>query len=190
MYYVHLTKALKILGAFVLITLGLEIFSATLSYGGNNNLWIFHIHSYLEVLCFAGIFYLIFEKSPLRHVCLVVIALFFAFGISYVLYHQSFYQFNSMERGVEGILMLLLCILFFGRLLLKLDVPNLLAYPYFWFATGLMIYFSGTLFLFLYASKYLAMGDITYWLIHSLLNILLNIIFAITIWKGKKWTSS
>lgn len=95
-----------------------------------------------------------------------------------------------MERGVEGILMLLLCILFFGRLLLKLDVPNLLAYPYFWFATGLMIYFSGTLFLFLYASKYLAMGDITYWLIHSLLNILLNIIFAITIWKGKKWTSS
>jgi len=114
---------------------------------------------------------------------------FVSFAIIHPWINNSFQEFNSLERGISGLAILIFCVIFFGKLIIRLEIERLMDYPYFLMASGLLFYFSGTLFSFLYANEYLNTTDQTNWLIHSLLNILLNLIFAITLWKGRKWTS-
>lgn len=184
-----LPKALRWLSAFIFITFALEVTTVVLSQNSINNLILFHLHTVVEVVMLSLLFQFLLKGAWLKTITWVFIIAFVLFAIIYPWYYDRFGEFNSLQRGVQGIAMIILCIVFLLQLISRLDVERLSDYPYFWLFSGLMIYFSGTFFLFLYSNKYFKLGNMDYWFIHSLLNIFLNFIFAITLWKGRKWTS-
>lgn len=51
---------------------------------------------------------------------------------------------------VNRIAFIFFCFMFFYQLLEKLNIKNLLYYPYFWIFSGILIYSCGTLFMYLY----------------------------------------
>ena len=184
-----LPKTLKLLGVFIFFTLGLEAISIVFSKCDINNLIFFHVHTIVETLFLIHIFMTLIGNKWVYRFGYIFLIGFVSFAIIHPWINNSFQEFNSLERGISGLAILIFCVIFFGKLIIRLEIERLMDYPYFLMASGLLFYFSGTLFSFLYANEYLNTTDQTNWLIHSLLNILLNLIFAITLWKGRKWTS-
>jgi len=189
-YWVNiLPKALKVLSAFIFIILILELLCVYLSSLRINNLFLFHANSFLEFVFYPLILSFILKNKIFQYTIIISITSFLIFAIFNIYLWEPLTAFNTNTRAVEGILMIAFCIYFYFDLFLKTEVVKLSTYPYFWLVSGLLIYFSGTLFLYLYANQIVKSTNITYWIIHSILNIFLNIMFSISIWLGsKKWT--
>jgi hypothetical protein len=82
--------------------------------------------------------------------------------------------------SVEAILIIVYCIFFLYE---QIKNPNSF-YIYrskkFWITIGLLLYFSSTLFLFIYAANLTKQEYLAYWAINDIFNILKNILFSIS----------
>jgi len=162
----------------------LTTFVATL---GVHNVFLFHLYTPIE-FAFVVFIFVYFFKGKLTSLGYFGIILFFLFCIVNVIFFESLNDFNSIPRGFEGLIVICLSIYFFFRLFIADEFIHLMKYPYFWLFSGWLLYFSGTFFLFIYSSKN-AMGiNFTYLIIHSVLNIFLNIVYAYSLWLGNKKT--
>ena len=71
---------------------------------------------------------------------------------------------------------------------INLKEDSLLKYPPFYFISGLLFYFSGTLFLFLFGNLILKEGSEAFldsWMLNLFFNIVFKILLFIGIWKGQ-----
>ena len=70
----------------------------------------------------------------------------------------------------------------------KSEVPTLLNLPLFYFVSGLIIYNSGTLFLFLMLEEIenFEWNFYEYWVVNLVLVLLFRILLLVAIWKGRK----
>lgn len=94
---------------------------------------------------------------------------------------------NSFSKVTSSIYFLVLSILFFYVLLKDLPTQSILQLPMFWINSGVMIYFSGSLTLFIlsdYLVNTLHNDLMLYWTFHNFLGIIKNILFIIGIWMG------
>jgi hypothetical protein len=69
----------------------------------------------------------------------------------------------------------------------NLQVDTIQSVPMFWISFGVLAYFGGTLFLFLFNNvlmKYQPANHQLVWILHNVLNITKNIFFAIALWKS------
>ena len=182
--YKSLTGTLRILSVFVFFTALIEISSMILSLQLINNMFLFHLFTLIEFAFLMAFFGHISGNSKARIIALITAIAFIGYALTEASIHQSFDHFNSQQRSVEGIIILLCCINYFITLIRndRIEMAN----PLLWLVSGLFIYFSGTLFLFAYADKYLISSEHNYWTIHSILNIFLNLTFAISLWKGRQ----
>ncbi|MBD3637666.1 MAG: hypothetical protein HUJ25_09955 [Crocinitomicaceae bacterium] len=99
---------------------------------------------------------------------------------------MSINHFNGIERAIEGIIILVFCLGYYIKELTDIEEEDILKSWQFWMFTGFLTYFSGTLFLFLYGIKYMDEESFfSNWLIHTFLNLILNLLLAISLWKGR-----
>ena len=96
---------------------------------------------------------------------------------------QSYWKFPSHARGLESLLVVSFCALYFIQVLRRLDVEGLERTFMFWMSTGLLIYFATnvviTLFGSVLASEAASSVWGAIWSIHGVLNILLYLAFSI-----------
>ena len=98
---------------------------------------------------------------------------------------QSPKTFNSYTSYVGGILIIILVLRFLYELLAKMPVEKVQTLPLFWIAFGALIYYGGTLFLFLFNNYLLAhlLQDHQWiWVLHNLLNITKNVFLFMALW--------
>lgn len=91
------------------------------------------------------------------------------------------YQFDSLPSGLAAIIGITLCIYCLFLLIKKTTNIFLYQIPFFWFLSGIFIFYSGTLFLFLLSQQNLETPSFanTFVLINSAFLILRNILFSI-----------
>jgi hypothetical protein len=58
--------------------------------------------------------------------------------------------------------------------------------PFFWFTVGYVIYFCGTILLFVNQKRFLEAGEYNYWIVHGIFNIYLNAMLTFVLWKGSQ----
>jgi hypothetical protein len=96
--------------------------------------------------------------------------------------------FDSLSASVEGILIIIYSILFLYG---EINDPSII-FVYqtkkFWIVLAFFLYFSSTLFLFIYAATFTNQEHKNYWYINTIFNITKNILFCIafTMRKSKK----
>jgi len=110
-------------------------------------------------------------------------------GLLYVWNDWNNLKTDSYLSLIEAIFVYTFVILWFKDVFLNLTEQYLWNFPLFYFISGFIFYFSGTLFLFL-------MGDLIYespevifedfWVFNIILNIIKNIFLMIGIWKEQK----
>jgi len=185
-YIKSLSFAMRILFVYVIITGLFELTTSVMSAYQINNLVLFHAHFFIEFLAISSIFFFSYDSVFWRGVVGVFLISFVIFALLDQYYFDALDPFKANERYAEGLMVVVLCAGYYISLLRRPIHRYLERQPMFWLTSGWLIYFAGTLYLFLFSKELLAMNSFHFWQIHAILNIGLNIIYVISFVKGRK----
>lgn len=116
-----------------------------------------------------------------------------AFSLMDFLFIQGPQTFNSYATYASGILIIILALRFLYQLLTEMPVAKVQTLPLFWLAFGVLLYYGGNLFLFLfnnYLIAHLPKHHESIWQLHNILNISKNVFFFVTLWINYKSKTS
>lgn len=146
------------------------------------------------VIVFFGIhyfFYILLDKR-FKNVFLILICLFlilFSISIfSYIFKSFDYLVISSFFIVFQTIIVLFFSILWFKKIFQELVINNLFDSPIFYFISGLILYYCGSVFLFLSASHIYAADKSNfqyYWLLNIILNLVLRTLLIVGIWKAR-----
>lgn len=184
----RLSVGLKILAVFIFVTCLLEGVVFIAFRQSVNNMAIFHLYTYLEFGFISAIYYHFYKSNQLRRMLILFQGILFTCISIYSLVAWEYLdKYNSIQRGVEHILLLVSLLLFTLTFLGSSNMRKYRIRPYFILTVGFLIYFSGTFLIFLNANKYIEVDQLSNWSVHSILNIFLNSIYFAVLWtEGKR----
>ena len=110
---------------------------------------------------FSYVLYSVIINRIFRGVILASSAVFFVFSVYYFLTVKN-NTFDSLPASIESILIVAYSIFYLFDQMNKPQVIFIYQEPHFWFVVAFIIYFSGTLFLFIQASNLTNSGYRTY----------------------------
>jgi hypothetical protein len=123
----------------------------------------------------------------------VVLNIVFFACLAFALFDYAFLQtprtFNSFTSYVAGMVIIVSALTYLYHLLIAMPVEKVQTLPLFWITFGALIYYGGTLFLFLfnnYLIAHLPERHQTIWILHNVLNITKNAFLFTAIWRGYK----
>jgi hypothetical protein len=136
----------------------------------------------------------LFRREFQNHLTIDYIQIaFLIFAVTNLLLVQGIWIFNSVTNVVACLVMTVFALFYLYRLLHELPIVHVHHLPMLWITFGVMTYYAGNLFLFL-AKNYLTFGDSGshrhMWILHNLLNIAKNMLFAIALWQSYRRVKS
>ena len=153
-----------------------------------SNLPLLHLYTFVQFILLAWVYRVHLHKTlslPLQRAFLGGFALFVVLN---ALWLDGIENFNPHARAVESILLVVLALSYFYSLMREMRIARLESDSLFWISCAVLLYFSGSFLLFI-VSKYISSSEpvmLTVWGIHSVLNILANIIYVIALWVCPK----
>lgn len=136
------------------------------------------VFTLVEYSAFTFVLYSIIENRIFRAIILISSGVFFVFAIYYYITVKN-NTFDSLPASIEAILIVAFSIFYLFDQMNKPQVIFIYQEPNFWFVVAFIIYFSGTLFLFIQASNLTKEVRDNFWKISLISNIIKNILFAI-----------
>jgi hypothetical protein len=160
----------------------------------SNNLPFFHVYILVEFIVLLIIFRAILETS-LHHFVFIIllVGLPIAWGIN-LFFGEGWWGYPAKIHALEAILLSYLAVTWFAKLFRERKVKKLGQSFNFWFCTGIFMFYSSNILLFLFSSYIATQSSAVFdaiWGIHALLAILLYLIYAIAIlWIRRTQKSS
>lgn len=182
-------QKLKQIQRYILALIVFSIFIELLSlwigrYLHLSNLFLLHLFSVGQLV----LLWLIFRQRLIppfsRRFFLGTLLVFLLFAVASAIWIDGLFNFNSHARSFEAVIIIFFCLSYFYQRLKQLDLENLESDPLFWVSTGSLVYFSGSLIMFI-ISNYVASNQemsFSMWAIHAILNTFNNIFFMIALW--------
>ncbi len=189
-----LTESLenRLIGIYLLVIF-LKVVAAVLFYSVLNqrNIFLYNWFGQAGCVILAAIYFNWFKSKVAKCGILVgtTLALIFAIQKPSNFIDVRTIELNSSSMVVWGIGILVAVLSFFYELMKRLDAPKLLRYPMFWLSTGLLLYFSATIFSYIYSE--LTFNNNNYslrfpsWSIEMAFGIVLNVFLALAVWHTK-----
>ncbi|HEY8934801.1 MAG TPA: hypothetical protein VIM65_06250, partial [Cyclobacteriaceae bacterium] len=141
-------KEYKLLGAYLLLMSLLKTSTLVLISikGIVNTYWLYHIMALGEVI---SLYFYMMPSLPLKRSWMYSIILSVVlFNLANSLYIQNINEFNSNAWSVNTILLIAVALYYLFNFFSKLDLLEFEKSPVFMITTALLIYFSGSLFLY------------------------------------------
>jgi hypothetical protein len=136
------------------------------------------------IVQFSLLFFVLCEE---RRVFLL--RLFYFGCLTFALVNFTFIQtpktFNTYTSYAGGILMIISALSYLYWLINEMPSERVYKLPLFWIAFGVLVYYGGTLFLFLfnnYLIERLPQSHQTIWILHNLLNVTKNVFLVAALW--------
>lgn len=187
--YRGLAWELKIFCWLLFLMVPFDVVLTYTSYKGINNLAIMNVYTVLQCTFFVFVFREAITGLAIRTGIVVLLAGFGVFAVANLLWMQGWNQFNSWTMGLQCLLLTLIVLLYLYGVFREGKVMRLERYPMFWVASGVLIYFAGNLFLFIFINYVLTESDSlgrAEWGIHSVLNISANICYTAGLWLNQR----
>ncbi|GAB5557609.1 MAG: hypothetical protein SchgKO_18220 [Schleiferiaceae bacterium] len=172
---------------FYLITIGIIQFLALYLgiEGSGNNMPLYHLYVGIE---FFWIWILLKPIIPTpKNSSALFIGALLAFEVFVIInsaWIQDMSEYPSFTRTTESILIIAVSIYYFYSTLIQKMEKNLLRSPFFWLASGLLIYFSCNLLLFIFGNYISDRSSPLFrslWSVHAVLNILLYLSYSVAV---------
>jgi hypothetical protein len=174
---------------FVVFIASLYEFIGSIVLGINVELWFL----FYDVLVFFSIHYFFYNllNRKYTNLFLVFIILFLVLYciLRFGLWLFNYLQISSFVNVYQTLIILFFSIVWFKRIFQEYEIDNLLNSPTFYFISGLLIYYCGTVVLFLSASYIYATDQSNfqyYWLLNIILNFVLRTLLIVGIWKARR----
>lgn len=139
---------------------------------------ILSLFTLVEYFSFTFVLYSIIENRIFRVIMLSASGAFFIFAIFYFFTFKGD-TFDSLAASIESILIVAFSIFYLFDQMNKPQVIFIYQEPNFWFVVAFILYFSGTLFLFIQASNLTVAVRDNFWKINLFSLCIKNILFAI-----------
>jgi hypothetical protein len=176
----------KLFSAYIILDVIAGFLSFFLARNGIKTFIVSNSFTVGEVLLLNLFFIQIFNLKNKKLFNWLTILLTLAFAISVFL--SSNEQFNNYTEIFENLLFISLSLLFYYKIMREQKIENLLAYPHFYLVTGVLLYFSCSIFIVIFSNYFLdltVMSQMYLWTFHSVINFICYVIFAIGLLKCK-----
>ena len=181
---------LKPLRWILLISLTCDALAFFLVRYSINTHWIGNVYLICQFSILVWIFRKHFQSKKIADIFHV---LFLVFCIINISFFQGPWLFNSVSNAVASLILIGFCIFYLYRLLNDLPIVHIQNFPMLWITFAILTYYGGNFFLFL-VKNYLTYGDSgshkMMWILHNLLNIAKNILFAVALWQSYRKVKS
>jgi hypothetical protein len=179
----------KFLLAFLMLSITSTILMRVFAYIYHNNVNIVKLYTIGEFPLLAGFYYRQFNSARMRQVIAACVVMFAAISISLFIISFKDVQFDNYSASIEALFIIFFGVSFVfnstGQTLYRKDWSY---YPANWFNTGILLYFSGSLFIFLLTNYILPYNYEIYrlvWKIHATLFLFLSLLFSIGFLKNR-----
>lgn len=184
-YFKRLEPALRYLASLIFFEAFVEILSRALGAQHKSNLFLFPIDTLVEFGLLAWMYRTVLRPSAVSRWLPVVVVLFSLVSLYSYIEPENLFRFNTVQRFAESFLVLALVLLYFYKIIRDLVIINLEREPMFWVSVGLLLYFSGNVFIFV-SSNYVIQRSTTLsqklWNIHALLYMVLYGLYTWALW--------
>lgn len=147
-----------------------------------NNFPVINIFLFAQ---FAILFSIFAEKEKSKFIFVLFIFLIFFNAVDFLILHSPG-TFNSYSAYSNGLFMTVLSLRGMYGLIKEMNSKKIQSLPFFWLFFGVLLYYAGTIFLFLfnnYLVEYFSTNYASIWVLHNLLNTSKNLLFFVTTWK-------
>ncbi|SHJ05344.1 hypothetical protein SAMN02745146_2131 [Hymenobacter daecheongensis DSM 21074] len=182
-----LSAPLRVLAASLIFTELVLLTSSLISLyrpGWMYGLW--HFFTIVQTLLFFRLYYLTLSSRAIRRGIVAVAVAFTAFALLDSLYLEGLHQVNSYTHVAQSALLIGLALLYFEQLLNDLHVTRLERDPLFLVSAAVVLYFSGTVLLYVFMNKLATPADQASQQVINTLNAVVNLIkyflFALAFW--------
>lgn len=172
----------KVLFFFIIFSLSVDTLLLHLQVKRESQaITIYNVLSAFTLIEYGVFTYFLYSIIDNRLFRIIILGLSGAFFLFTTYYYFSFKSdtFDSLPASIESILIVAYSIFYLFDQMSKPQVIFIYQEPNFWFVVGFIIYFSGTLFLFIQASNLTLEVRDNFWKINLFSNIIKNILFAI-----------
>ena len=154
--------------------------------------YFFYIYSsftIIEYTLFSVFLFLSYKIKAFKTTLLICSLLFYTIAVLNII-HKNKESFDSVSASLEAILIIVYGIFFLYEQIKDPSVFYVYFSKKFWIVIACLLYFSSTLFLFLYAATFTRPDQSTYWVINNVFDIIKNLLFAVSfVMKKEKRTS-
>lgn len=185
-----LSYPLKIIKIYCVGTLIFEILCWSiilLPFSNHQNHWTINVFNIFEIFILGYYFFVLIVNKRLKAVVkyLTLISMLII-SLLTMLNLDDFNKYDTITHSVTYLALMLFVLIHFYEILYFNDSLNLGRYPYFWIASGVLIYFAGSFFVNLFGSIILFNTSFKgYLLIYYILLIIFRIFLAIGLWLSK-----
>lgn len=178
---------LRVLFCLFIISLLSDLVGTYMHNRGIHNLWLFNLYNLIEFALLA-LFFISLFKFERKWNLIISLGYFVALIVMiYISISQSFTEnLNSTLMGLESIILICSAVYYFKVMLSKLEFDTPWSNPFFWINSGVLLYFSGGFFIFIFSDYRDVSNTINLWDIHNIIHIIYNILIIIGFWKARK----
>lgn len=175
----HLNQVLRIAAAYFLVAALFELsLVLTIQAGIPNNMPLLHLFIVISISSFSLIYYRAFDTRGLRRVVLLLSPTALILVLLNA-WRTGIWQYPSFSNTIQCILMITFSLLYFYQLFIRPAHIHIEKQALFWINSGVLIYFSVNVFLFMLFNLVIAQQRQELYAIHSVTNIISNLIYAI-----------
>jgi len=142
--------------------------------------YIYTSFTILEFTLFSFFFYSSLKQKRFKYIPVIGAVIFYAIAFSILAVKRSKDPFDSLSASVEALLIISYCILLLYEQITDPTIIFVYNTKKFWVIIAFFLYFSSTLFLFLYAANFTKQERHNYWVINNFFEMLKNILFSIS----------
>lgn len=183
----HLNQAMKYIAYYVFLGAIVQLFASIVKKGNQNNLWVLHIYTPLEFAIILRFYSFTMANYIPRKVFVWSGILFLTMAVLSSIFLQDISTFNTYARSLEGLLVIILCLIWCYKTLTEMKIEKLGQDPVFWVNTGFLLYFSGGVLLFAFSNYIIGINQVLsmyIWAFHALFSMLLYFLITVALWKA------
>ncbi|UTW61857.1 hypothetical protein KFE98_17860 [bacterium SCSIO 12741] len=189
--YGRLDKPLRWLSWLMVVSAVTALIAHLLWKEKINNLPILHVYTNLEFLMLSLYFYWRLKPMLSPRVLILIILFFFGYSLVNSFFFQHIYENNSNARALESILLIFFSLLLFYKFIREARIVRLEQTPEFWINSAVLLYFSGSFFLFVFSNYVVNMKRewaTVFWGVHAIFYVIYLLLISIGLWKVRRNT--
>jgi hypothetical protein len=150
--YSQLSRLAKVIFYFTVFAGLMDGFSSILSIYHIHNLVQLHFYTIAEFLILSTFFINVFTRPGLIKAVKVINIVFSLLWLVNFVFFRGVDQFNTLTRSLEAILIIVYAVLYFEQESRVIHAVRWEKTPANWMVTGILLYFAGSFFLFLFSN--------------------------------------
>lgn len=154
-----------------------------------NTAYWFQIYSFLELIALFYFFYKLFSVSHKKILLVFAGILMLTYGFSFLFWNEnSQFLLKAINKAPLTLFVFLFSFLWYRNLFIEAKITNPWRDPTYYFVSGLAMYYSTTVFLFLLSSFFFVSESYfyDYWLVNIIATFILRTFLIMGVWNIKQ----